>query len=54
MAVTGMERLSAAPNVPTLTESGIPIVTFAWLGICAGAGTPPSILEFLNSKLMPI
>jgi tripartite-type tricarboxylate transporter receptor subunit TctC len=54
LAATGKERLLSAPNVPTLTESGIPIVTFAWLGICAGSGTPQPIVDFLNSKLEPI
>jgi tripartite-type tricarboxylate transporter receptor subunit TctC len=54
LAVTGKERLASAPDVPTLTESGIPIVTFAWLGICAGAGTPQPIINLLNSKITPI
>ena len=54
LAVTGKERLSAAPEVPTLTESGIPLVAFAWLGICAGAGTPQPVIDFLNSKIVPI
>ena len=54
LAVTGKERLSSAPNVPTLTESGIPIVTFAWLGICAGSGTPQLLIDLLNRRLAPI
>jgi tripartite-type tricarboxylate transporter receptor subunit TctC len=54
LAVTGKERLASAPDVPTLTESGIPIVTYAWLGICAGAGTPPPVINLLNSKITPI
>ncbi len=54
LAVTGKERLASAPDVPTLTESGIPIVTFAWLGICAGAGTPQPLINLLNSKITPI
>ena len=54
LAVTGTERLSSAPDVPTLTESGIPLVAFAWLGICAGAGTPKPVIDFLNSKIVPI
>ena len=54
LAVTGQERLSSAPDVPTLRESGIPIVSFAWLGVCAGAGTPDAVISFLNSKLSPI
>ncbi|MGA9949398.1 MAG: tripartite tricarboxylate transporter substrate binding protein [Xanthobacteraceae bacterium] len=54
LAVTGKERLASAPDVPTLTESGIPIVSFAWLGICAGAGTPQPVIDLLNSKITPI
>ena len=54
LAVTGRIAWRQRPDVPTLSESGIPIVAFAWLGICAGEGTPAPILEFLNTKLMPI
>ncbi len=54
LAVTGAERMSSAPNVPTLKESGFPLVAFAWLGICAGAGTPQPIIDLLNSKIVPI
>lgn len=54
LAVTGKERLASAPDVPTLTESGVPIVSFAWLGICAGQGTPQPVIDLLNSKLAPI
>ncbi len=54
LAVTGNDRLSSAPNIPTLKESGLPIVAFAWLGICAGSGTPQPIVDLLNSKLVPI
>ncbi|RAI42996.1 Bug family tripartite tricarboxylate transporter substrate binding protein [Rhodoplanes roseus] len=54
IAVTGTERLKSAPNVPTLEESGVPLVAFAWLGICAGAGTPQPVLDLLNSKIVPI
>ncbi len=54
LAVTGKERLASLPDVPTLTESGVPIVAFAWLGICAGEGTPQPIIDLLDSKLAPI
>ncbi len=54
LAVTGKDRLSSAPNIPTLTQSGIPIVAYAWLGICAGSGTPKPVIDYLNSKLEPI
>jgi tripartite-type tricarboxylate transporter receptor subunit TctC len=33
LAMTSPQRLAAAPNVPTLTEQGVPIVAGTWLGI---------------------
>lgn len=54
LAVSGNERLLSAPDIPTLTGSGLPVVAFAWLGICAGSGTPQPIIDLLNSKLVPI
>ena len=54
LAVTGAARLSAAPDVPTLTESGVPLVAFAFLGVCAGAGTPEPIIRLLNSRIVGI
>jgi tripartite-type tricarboxylate transporter receptor subunit TctC len=54
LAVTGAERLASMPEVPTLKESGIPLVAYAWLGVCAGAGTPPSVVELLNSRIAAI
>jgi tripartite-type tricarboxylate transporter receptor subunit TctC len=47
-------RLQAAPDVPTLREKGIDFVRFGWLGVCAGAGTPESILQVLNKHLRTI
>jgi tripartite-type tricarboxylate transporter receptor subunit TctC len=54
IAATGPSRLSSAPDVPTLTELGVPIRAYAWLGICAGTGTPPAVIDFLNARLRPI
>jgi tripartite-type tricarboxylate transporter receptor subunit TctC len=54
LAVTGNERLASIPEVPTLGESGIPLVAYAWLGICAGAGIPPSVVELLNRRIRAI
>ena len=54
LAVTGNERLSSIPEVPTLKESGIPLVAYAWLGICAGAGVPQSVVELLNKRIRAI
>ena len=54
LAVTGNERLASIPEVPTLKESGIPLVAYAWLGICAGAGVPQSVVELLNKRIRAI
>lgn len=54
LAVTGAERLASAPQVPTLKESGIPIVADAFLGMCVGQGTSPAIVERLNKVVVSI
>jgi tripartite-type tricarboxylate transporter receptor subunit TctC len=54
VAVTGNERLASIPEVPTLKELGIPLVAYAWLGVCAGAGTPQSVVDLLNSRIAGI
>jgi len=54
VAVTGPERLKSMPDVPTLTEAGVPILVESWFGICAGAGTPASVVTTLNEKLRSV
>jgi tripartite-type tricarboxylate transporter receptor subunit TctC len=54
LGVSSPERLKAAPDVPTLRERGIDFVRFGWLGICAGAGTPPDIVALINRHLKTI
>ncbi len=48
LAVSGEARLPTAPTVPTLTEMGIPLVAFAFNGICVGQGTDDAIIQKLN------
>ena len=41
LATTGKTRSATLPDVPTLTESGVPgYEAISWLGIMAPAGTP--------------
>jgi tripartite-type tricarboxylate transporter receptor subunit TctC len=54
IAVTSPERLSALPEIPTLTEAGIDFVRSGWLGICAPVGTPAPIIQLLNRDIAPI
>ncbi len=54
LAVTGNERLASIPEVPTLKESGTPLVAYAWVGICGGAGIPQSVIDMLNTRIAAI
>jgi tripartite-type tricarboxylate transporter receptor subunit TctC len=48
LATTGAARASVLPNVPTMTESGVPgFDTDLWLGLLAPAGTPAPIVATL-------
>ncbi len=52
LAVTGLKRLRAFPDLPTLAESGLPgFEVVAWGGIIAPVGLPPAIAARLNSVL---
>ncbi len=49
LAVSGSERISMVPNVPTFAEAGLPNYDMhAWLGLIAPAGTPAHIVRRLN------
>ena len=54
LAVTSPQRLAAAPDTPTLTETGHPFVRFGWLGVCAGAGTAQAVIALLNRHITAI
>jgi len=45
LAVAASARSRMLPDVPTMTESGIPgVVAYTWTGLAAPAGTPPPII----------
>ncbi|HWI13318.1 MAG TPA: tripartite tricarboxylate transporter substrate binding protein [Burkholderiales bacterium] len=45
LGVTSKTRSAAAPDVPTLTEAGVPDYEYAtWYGLLAPRGTPPAIV----------
>jgi tripartite-type tricarboxylate transporter receptor subunit TctC len=52
LAVTGLERLPAFPDVPTLQESGLNITSMGWFGVVAPTGVPEPILERLNQEIV--
>jgi tripartite-type tricarboxylate transporter receptor subunit TctC len=55
IAVAAAERSSLLPDVPTVSESGLPGFEAAVrYGLLAPAGTPPAIVERLNRELRTI
>jgi tripartite-type tricarboxylate transporter receptor subunit TctC len=50
LAVTSPRRSPAMPDVPTFAEIGVPIDVSVWVGIAVPAGTPPAVVERLNSE----
>lgn len=52
LAVTGTDRLQAAPQFPTMTEAGFTGFEAAelWLGLMAPAGTPDQVVETMNRE----
>jgi tripartite-type tricarboxylate transporter receptor subunit TctC len=52
LAVTGPKRLPAAPDVPTMTEAGVPDYELVdWFGVVVPAGSPKAAVERLNADL---
>jgi tripartite-type tricarboxylate transporter receptor subunit TctC len=55
LATTGKARSSVLPNVPTMSEAGVPgYETVIWLGVMAPKGTPPEIVRRLNTEITTI
>ena len=49
LAVTSAERSQAFPDLPTVSEAGVPgYAAESWYGLFAPAKTPPEIIERLN------
>lgn len=49
LAVSSAQRAPAAPDIPTVAESGLPgFETGSWQGVLAPAGTPQAIVDKLN------
>jgi tripartite-type tricarboxylate transporter receptor subunit TctC len=48
LASWGDKRLASLPDVPTLSESGYPVVFFQWSALFAPAGTPAPALAKLR------
>jgi len=52
LAVTGLTRMAAFPDAPTMIELGYPeFALFSWNGVHAPAGVPPDIVATLNKAI---
>jgi len=55
LAVSSPKRVAAAPEIPTVAESGLPgFETGSWQGMLAPSGTPREIVLKLNAELRRI
>ena len=55
LAVTSQARLSSLPQVPTATESGLKNYNLdSWFALYAPAGTPPDVVQQLNTEINKI
>jgi tripartite-type tricarboxylate transporter receptor subunit TctC len=52
LATTGIKRSAVLPDVPTVSEAGVPgYEATIWLGIMAPKGTPKEIVDRLNAEI---
>ena len=52
LAVTTAQRSAQMPDVPTVTEAGVPgFESLSWVGLIAPVGTPPEIVAKLHDEI---
>lgn len=51
LAVTSGKRVNAAPDVPTLRETGVPLEVLLYSGLMGPKGMPPAIVERLGAEV---
>ncbi|MFO1312050.1 MAG: tripartite tricarboxylate transporter substrate binding protein [Burkholderiales bacterium] len=55
LATSGKTRSAVTPNIPTVSEAGVPgYDAVIWLGVLAPKGTPPAIVTRLNAEIAKI
>ena len=55
LAVTGAKRSAAAPELPTVSEAGIPDYEMSgWYGILVPAGTPTGVIARLHAESLKV
>lgn len=55
LAVAGPHRLKGLPDVPTVSESGVPnFDPVTWTGLCASKGTPPAAILRIQQEVAKV
>jgi len=54
LGMASEKRVSSAPDIPTLTESGVPVVGGTWVGWLAPAGTPKTAVDKVSNEIQAI
>ncbi len=55
LAVASPRRLPGLPDVPTVSESGVPgFDPVTWTGLCAAKGTPPAAIERVQREVAKV
>jgi tripartite-type tricarboxylate transporter receptor subunit TctC len=55
LGTTGKVRSSILPDVPTMSEAGVPgYEATMWVGVMAPAGTPQKVVDLLNTEINKI
>jgi len=51
LGMASEKRVAVAPEIPTLIESGVPVVGGTWVGLLAPAGTPKPVVDKLSREV---
>jgi tripartite-type tricarboxylate transporter receptor subunit TctC len=55
LAINGSKRIPQLPEVPTITEAGVPDYNYdPWFAVMAPAGTPPAILAKVSQDIAKV
>jgi tripartite-type tricarboxylate transporter receptor subunit TctC len=55
LGTSGKERSSVMPDIPTISEAGVPgYESTIWIGVMAPAGTPKPIIDKLNAEIRKV
>jgi tripartite-type tricarboxylate transporter receptor subunit TctC len=54
LGMASEKRVQTAPEIPTLTETGVPVVGGTWVGWLAPAGTPKAAVDKLSGEIQTI